>query len=64
MARALFDAIAGRVRTEDAVDADGAAKGTRDGKGGDLSWCDFTWNAVGAATGVTVAWSIDRARQR
>lgn len=62
MARALFDAIAGRVRTEDAVDADGAAKEIRDRKGGDPSWRDFTWHAVGAATGVTVAWLIDRAR--
>lgn len=40
----------------------GAAKELRDRKGGDPSWRDFTWHAVGAATGVTVAWLIDRAR--
>lgn len=40
----------------------GAAKEIRDRKGGDPSSRDFTWHAVGAATGVTVAWLIDRAR--
>ena len=30
--------------------------------GGDPSWRDFTWGAAGAATGVTVAWLVDRIR--
>lgn len=28
--------------------------------GGDASWRDLTWDAVGTATGVLVAWLIDR----
>jgi putative lipoprotein len=28
--------------------------------GGDPSWRDLTWDAVGTATGVIVAWLIDR----
>ena len=40
----------------------GAAKEWSDRGGrGTPSWRDFTWDAVGAATGVTVAWLIDRA---
>ncbi len=41
----------------------GAAKEWRDrSRGGTASSRDLTWDAVGAATGVTVAWLIDRAR--
>ena len=40
----------------------GAAKEWSDRGGrGTPSWRDFAWDAVGAATGVTVAWLIDRA---
>ena len=40
----------------------GAAKELRDrSTGGDASWRDFTWDAIGAATGVTIVWLIDRA---
>lgn len=28
--------------------------------GGDASWRDLTWDAIGTATGVLVAWLIDR----
>ena len=28
--------------------------------GGDASWRDLTWDAVGTATGVLVAWLLDR----
>ena len=39
----------------------GAAKETRDALGyGDPSWKDMTWNAIGAATGMLIAWGIDR----
>jgi uncharacterized protein YfiM (DUF2279 family) len=31
---------------------------------GDPSWRDFAWGAVGTATGVTIAWAIDRLRHR
>jgi uncharacterized protein YfiM (DUF2279 family) len=31
---------------------------------GDASWRDLAWGAVGTATGVTIAWAIDRVRQR
>jgi putative lipoprotein len=41
-----------------------AAKEWRDrSHGGTPSWRDFTWGAVGAGAGVTVAWLIDRAIQ-
>jgi putative lipoprotein len=41
----------------------GAAKEWRDrAGGGNASWRDFTWDGVGAAAGVTIAWLIDRAR--
>jgi putative lipoprotein len=41
----------------------GAAKEWRDrAVGGTASWRDFAWDGVGAATGVTIAWLIDRAR--
>jgi putative lipoprotein len=41
----------------------GAAKELYDRRsGGDPSWRDFTWGAAGAATGVTIAWLIDRLR--
>lgn len=41
----------------------GAAKEWRDqSRGGRASWRDFTWDAVGAVTGVTLAWLVDRAR--
>jgi putative lipoprotein len=40
----------------------GAAKEWSDRGGrGTPSWRDFAWDAVGAATGVTIAWLIDRA---
>ncbi len=43
----------------------GAAKEWRDrARGGTASWRDFTWDAAGAATGVAMAWLIDRARHR
>ena len=28
--------------------------------GGDASWRDFTWDLIGTATGVGIAWLIDR----
>ncbi len=28
--------------------------------GGDASWRDFTWDVIGTATGVGIAWLIDR----
>jgi putative lipoprotein len=28
--------------------------------GGDSSWRDFTWDVIGTATGVGIAWLIDR----
>jgi putative lipoprotein len=28
--------------------------------GGDASWRDLTWDAIGTATGVLVAWLVDR----
>lgn len=34
------------------VDATGAF-------GGDASWKDFTWDAIGAAAGLLLAWSVD-----
>ena len=40
----------------------GAAKEWSDRGGrGTPSWRDFAWDAVGATTGVTIAWLIDRA---
>ena len=30
------------------------------GAGGDASWRDLTWDVVGTATGVLVAWVLDR----
>ena len=41
----------------------GALKELHDrASGGSASWRDVTWDAVGAATGVTIGWLIDRAR--
>lgn len=41
--------------------AAGASKEVYDGQsGGDASLRDFTWDVVGAATGVAISWLIDR----
>ena len=62
----VFDGRDRRVTTGIAVSLAGSAgKEWYDrSRGGHASWRDFTWGAVGAATGVTIAWLIDRARHR
>ena len=42
----------------------GAVKEWRDRGYGSPSWRDFAWDGVGAAAGTTIAWLIDRSRQR
>ena len=43
----------------------GAVKEWRDrSHAGTPSWRDFTWSALGAATGVTLSWLVDRAIHR
>jgi putative lipoprotein len=45
--------------------AAGAGKEIADGYGyGDPSWRDFTWDLIGAATGVGIAWLLDRCSDR
>jgi putative lipoprotein len=40
----------------------GAARELRDRSGGGQpSWRDFTWSAVGTSAGVLIAWAIDKA---
>jgi uncharacterized protein YfiM (DUF2279 family) len=39
----------------------GAAKELRDRRHGQPSWRDFTWSAAGTATGVLVAWIVNKA---
>ncbi len=60
----LFERREARVATGLAVAIGaGAAKEWRDrSRGGHASWRDLTWDAVGAATGATVAWLVDRVR--
>ncbi|MEP7305101.1 MAG: hypothetical protein ABJA98_06250 [Acidobacteriota bacterium] len=60
----VFDTRGKRILSGLAVAlAAGAAKEWRDrASGGTASWRDFAWDGVGAATGVTIAWLIDRAR--